>query len=195
MQLFLKAEDPIRILQRFLLGRGDSSDLITISTAVNSWSELRDRIKEEEQLERESGSSTVGWDGLNVLMGRMVDLSYVAHRISMSLEPVEDTRDSSDSPPVTSSKDQENPRMSAKFGPWGKWKIKPESVSVCYCRIILIYVPRSFSDTLKKLHSDLQGLFEQKDELERELQRSYSKCMCDFCTALLNPRHFQMLLR
>ena len=86
LELLGRTEDASRIVQRFLLGRGDSNDLSAISSAISIWSDLRARVAHERQMEiEENGKYNKEWASMDALMLRMIDLDDLAKRINMSI--------------------------------------------------------------------------------------------------------------
>lgn len=83
-----KAEDASRIVQKFLLGKGDPSDMLALTATVDIWSGIQQRVNQEremEYLERRSFSASE-WVSLDTLMNRMVNLEDLAQRISLAVE-------------------------------------------------------------------------------------------------------------
>ncbi len=87
LELLGRTEVASRIVQRFLLGRGDSNDLSAISSAVSTWSDLRARVAHERHMESEENGkyNKEEWASMDALMLRMVDLDDLAKRINMSI--------------------------------------------------------------------------------------------------------------
>lgn len=80
-------DDATRIVQKFLLGRGNASDLSDLNEAIIAWNSIRQRIRLERNMEAaERGSITEEeWSSLDTLAGRMDDLSSLSVRISASI--------------------------------------------------------------------------------------------------------------
>lgn len=87
-------EDTSRIVQRFLLGRGDTSDLAAIRSTILLWSVIKRRFDLERKMEQseKGGTDDKEWSSLNSMMHRMSDLSSLAGRINMAIScgPVAD---------------------------------------------------------------------------------------------------------
>lgn len=83
-----KVEDTGRIVQKFLLGRGDVNDLLAINTTIRTWSAIIKRIEDEKQLEalERSNFNSEEWGTLDMLMSRMSDLYDLSQRIGSALE-------------------------------------------------------------------------------------------------------------
>ena len=83
-----KIDDVGRILQKFMLGRGDPNDLLAVSATIKSWHTLCYRIREEremEQLEEGDRFNKSEWASLDALMHRMTDFQHLSERIDASL--------------------------------------------------------------------------------------------------------------
>ncbi|KIJ45479.1 hypothetical protein M422DRAFT_59702 [Sphaerobolus stellatus SS14] len=84
-----RLEDASRVVQRFLLGRGDVSDLIIIRSAIEIWSAIEEKIRIEHnsELKRNIPTPMDEWEDLISLMGRMSNLQHLADRIAMAITP------------------------------------------------------------------------------------------------------------
>ncbi|KAJ3848816.1 muts domain V-domain-containing protein [Lentinula lateritia] len=161
--LLAKGEDASRIVQKFLLGKGDPSDMLALTATVNIWSGIQQRVNHEremEYLERRSFSASE-WVSLDTLMNRMVNLEALAQRISLAVErPVPTQYDESAEDADLESDANSGPdtlRAEWRFGrlKFGI-KIKPE-----------------FSTTLLELNNTVRDLWKQKAKLEERLQLKY----------------------
>jgi DNA mismatch repair ATPase MutS len=81
-------EDASRIVQKFLLGRGDSDDLVAIKRTIQVWEALKMRLLSEKlhEVKHERPQSHDEWSSVDALMSKMADLSYLANRIDAVLE-------------------------------------------------------------------------------------------------------------
>ncbi|KAJ3870122.1 muts domain V-domain-containing protein [Lentinula novae-zelandiae] len=156
-----KAEDASRIVQKFLLGKGDPSDMLALTATVNIWSGIQQRVNHEremEYLERRSFSASE-WVSLDTLMNRMVNLEDLAQRISLAVErPVSPQYDeSAEDADLESDENSGTLRAEWRYGrvKFGI-KIKPE-----------------FSKTLLELNNTLRDLWEQKAKMEERLQLKF----------------------
>jgi len=80
-------EDASRIVQKFLLGRGDAGDLSAIHSTILIWVSIKKRFELEKKMENKERGAIVEneWASLDALMSRMSDLRELANRISMAL--------------------------------------------------------------------------------------------------------------
>ncbi|KAK0456272.1 muts domain V-domain-containing protein [Armillaria borealis] len=157
-----KLEDASRIVQKFILGRGDTSDLLAVHTTIKTWSHLKLRIERERLLEaqeREENFSPDEWSSLDSLMARFSDLDELRQRIGSAVERTDVDTDDADDPDESVSEDEVEDAEPAffkwRYGP-SKWVIKPE-----------------FSETLQTLHINLRRLLREKEDLEARLQIDY----------------------
>ncbi|OAX44824.1 hypothetical protein K503DRAFT_677712 [Rhizopogon vinicolor AM-OR11-026] len=162
-QFLEEVEDTTRIVQRFLLGRGDPGDLVSISRTINVWSTIRRCL----DLERKMESSERGfllseeWSSVDVLMCRMADLQALETRINLALQDMEtvdqskakDEEGNDNSPPAD---EEESSKIGCKFDIPSRCFIRPE-----------------FSSHLTSLHNTLVDLLEQRWKMERQLQADY----------------------
>ncbi|KAK0208543.1 muts domain V-domain-containing protein [Desarmillaria ectypa] len=159
VEALAKLEDASRIVQKFLLGRGDNSDLLAVYTTVKTWSHLKLRIGRERLLEaQERGENFCSdeWSSLDSLMARFSDLNELGRRIGSALERTDiNADDPNESVLEDEVEDAEPAFFKWRYGP-SKWVIKPE-----------------FSETLRTLHTNLRQLLREKEELEARLQINY----------------------
>lgn len=79
-------EDAARIIQRFLLGRGDASDLLALCNTIDVWTSIRDRIILERDIElRRTSIIMPEWTSLDALVTRITDLSDLSRTIDHAL--------------------------------------------------------------------------------------------------------------
>jgi DNA mismatch repair ATPase MutS len=85
LQLLKQTRDVSRIVQRFILRKGDKEDLIAIKDAVHMWTLIQKRVSCEPE---HVSSPSIGngqmedWGKLEALIGRMKDLMVLARHIS-----------------------------------------------------------------------------------------------------------------
>ena len=85
-------EDTTRIVQKFLVGRGDPSDLVSIHTTISVWESIKQRIEMEKTMEqKERGDDFQNeWASIDALLSRMSDLRELSHKIRSALQQDED---------------------------------------------------------------------------------------------------------
>jgi hypothetical protein len=91
-------DDVSRLCQRFLLGRADFNDLISMNAAIGTWATLEQSCKNErcmEVIERHLAPHADEWDSVETLFQRMTNLAELSERISQA---VIDSSDSSELP-------------------------------------------------------------------------------------------------
>ncbi len=132
MGALAKLEDASRIVQKFILGRGDTSDLLAVHTTIKTWSHLKLRIERERLLEaqeRGENFSPDEWSSLDSLMARFSDLDELGRRIGSAVERTDVNTDDADEPDEAVSEDEVEDAEPAffkwRYGP-SKWVIKPE---------------------------------------------------------------------
>ena len=127
-------EDIGRIVQRFIMGRGDPSDLLAVNRTIRMWSTVVKRFNEERTMEAAELTQLheADWASIDSLVSRMVDLRDLSKRIAMALD---DDYSSSSGDSSTSEDLQANDDKLANAPPnnadstlwrYGKWTIKPE---------------------------------------------------------------------
>ena len=81
-------DDVSRVVQRFLLGRANTDDIATISTAISVWSIVKNRLTLERELhfKEEDCDSERDWTSINALISRMQDLSELERKIQASID-------------------------------------------------------------------------------------------------------------
>ncbi|KAG1826176.1 muts domain V-domain-containing protein [Suillus subaureus] len=160
-QFLDEVEDTTRIVQRFLLGRGDPGDLVSISKTINVWSAIRKRFELEKQMESSERGFLLSedWSSVDALLCRMADLQDLENRINLALRNIETTDESRDDQDANGSlpADAEEPgKIGSKFDIPFRCFIRPE-----------------FSSQLMSLHTNLVDLLEQRRKMERRLQVAY----------------------
>ena len=123
-----EVEDVSRIVQRFILGRGEPSDLASIHSSISIWETVKVRLQTEQRYElQENEDVQTDWTSVNALLSKMNDLSGLATQISSFLHLGEDqvrTPDTDAEDPVVELPD------ASRNGVWrwggNKWAIKPE---------------------------------------------------------------------
>ncbi|KAH9946837.1 muts domain V-domain-containing protein [Amylocystis lapponica] len=152
-------EDATRIVQKFLLGRGQASDLSAICSTINTWVSVKQRIALEKEMEqRERGFvSEEEWSSLDALMRRMSDLEDLSSRIQNALAHNDDTAFGAiDEDTMADTPSIQSRFTKTTFGD-DNWTIKPE-----------------FSEELLGLHATLKEFLDRRDNLERRLQSTYA---------------------
>lgn len=85
---FRGIDDVTRVVQRFLLGRANTDDVATISTAISVWSIVKNRLMLERELhfKEEGCDSEREWASINALISRMQDLPELERKIQASID-------------------------------------------------------------------------------------------------------------
>lgn len=87
-----ETEDTTRIVQRFLLGRGQPSDLAAIKTTIQTWAGIKGRVALEKDMEvRERGVIDEDeWSSIDALMDRMHNLDHLVGMIDKAMPVADD---------------------------------------------------------------------------------------------------------
>jgi hypothetical protein len=82
-----KTDDVTRIVQKFLLGRAEPSDLLAISSTVSVWFSIQERLRQEKILEEreQNGIRIDEWSSIDTLMSRLADLGQLSKKITDAL--------------------------------------------------------------------------------------------------------------
>ncbi|KAJ7169620.1 muts domain V-domain-containing protein [Mycena filopes] len=178
------AEDAGRIVQRFLLGRGDAGDLHAVNTTIHVWAALKTRVLQERQQEAlEAAAQTFNeaqWTSLDALMARMSDLQELSHRIGRALKQRDSGKDVSpgadpDEVDSEASIGSDMPKAAWKVGN-SNWAIKPE-----------------FSEKLMSLHAILEELMKRREQLEADLQLQYDAASLTLRSSPAHGMHVHLL--
>ncbi|KDQ63842.1 hypothetical protein JAAARDRAFT_393061 [Jaapia argillacea MUCL 33604] len=163
-EILTSLEDATRIVQRFLLGRGDIADLSTIPATISSWSSIKSRIQQEKAMElQERGRIQPDeWESIDALMGRLTSLADLSQRIATSLKS--DHGISLSSLSAGDSAEGENPSEDG---------VTPKYTDLGIGNGIKWNIDSGFSEHLQKLHNNLDTLVQRRARLERDLQREY----------------------
>lgn len=182
-EILKEVDDIRRICQRFLLGRGDFSDLIAIQSTIQTWGSLKKRVQQEkvmEDIEALGSPDVSGWTTLDALFLRMNDLTSFFDKINSAIVINPDTQNEvGDLDNNGQDFDAENniepgePVLDKAVGK--KWAVNPKYVNVNDLHLIAAEnVFKSFSEKLANLQKSFQSLLQRKDELENKLRATYS---------------------
>lgn len=184
-EILKEVDDIRRICQRFLLGRGDFSDLIAIRSTIQTWASLKKRFQQEkvmEDIEALGSPDVSGWTTLGALFLRMDDLTSFLDKINSAIvinpETQNETGDldsNGQDLDTESNTEPGEPLLDKAIGK--KWTINPKYVNVNSLHLTVTAaenVSKSFSETLGNLQTSFQSLLRRKDELENKLRATYS---------------------
>ncbi|KAF9270425.1 hypothetical protein L218DRAFT_993042 [Marasmius fiardii PR-910] len=163
--LLTQAEDAGRIVQKFLLGRGGPSDLLSLATAITTWTSIAGKIQLERKMEsseRSDFNRSREWTSIDTLLSRLADLEQLANRIGTAI--VHGQLDNMASFRADDSFMDETESSALTFNRHD-WRYGRTRFG--------IKINPQFSDELRQCHSTLQGLLEQKEKLEERLQLKY----------------------
>jgi DNA mismatch repair ATPase MutS len=81
-------DDVARVLQKFLLGRGNTDDVVAINTAISVWSSVRTRLSLERKLHTKEGDRSLKreWAAIDALLSQMEDLPELERKIQASMD-------------------------------------------------------------------------------------------------------------
>ncbi|ESK98406.1 dna mismatch repair protein [Moniliophthora roreri MCA 2997] len=163
--LIARAEDASRIVQKFVLGKGEPSDLLALTSAIRTLSSVVEKVQLERDMEareRQEFNSSDEWASLDGLISRVVGLDELTQRIGTAIMKYDGEIDQSiatdDDFAIDPAADALNfNRFDWRFGRsrFGV-KINPE-----------------FSEGLQSIHTTLQNLLNQKERLQERLQLKY----------------------
>ncbi|KAK7064442.1 DNA mismatch repair protein [Favolaschia claudopus] len=157
-------EDTGRIVQRFLLGRGEANDLHALNSTIRVWSALKARILQERQqesleaTERGVEFAHEKWTSLDALVARMSDLQDLSNRIGAAIKQ----RDSVKEAPIVDSDDSDTEVQVEGTLPRVGWKA-----------VVNWTIRPQFSEKIMSLHKVLEELLNQREQLEADLQLQY----------------------
>jgi DNA mismatch repair ATPase MutS len=146
-QFLEEVEDTTRIVQRFLLGRGDPGDLVSISKTINIWSAIRRRLELEKKMESLERGFLLSeeWSSVDALISRMADLQALESRINLALQDTEtadesDAEDEGGDDNCTLADTEESSKIGCKFDIPSRCIIRPEyaALFVSYPRFGLL---------------------------------------------------------
>ena len=80
--------DVARVLQKFLLGRGNTDDVIAVSNAISVWSSVKCRLSLERELHTKEGDPSLEreWAAVDALLSQMEDLPELERKIQASVD-------------------------------------------------------------------------------------------------------------
>ncbi|KAG7099423.1 hypothetical protein E1B28_001275, partial [Marasmius oreades] len=165
--LLARVEDAGRIVQKFLLGRGDPGDLSSLTAVIKTWACIAEKIhleREVESSERSDFNRNLEWTSIDALLSRLADLEQLASRLDGAI--------------VTGDGQLDN---GASFRADESFVTGPENSALTFNRHDWRYgrtrfgikINPQFSVELRQAHSTLQNLLDQKEKLEEHLQVKY----------------------
>jgi DNA mismatch repair ATPase MutS len=122
-------DDVMRVVQRFLLGRANTDDVATISTAISIWSIVKNRLALERELrfKEEGCDSEQEWASINTLISRMQSLPELERKIQASIDgPSTRLRSSIETVDEDVITAHELSADDNKWPPGYRWSINPE---------------------------------------------------------------------
>ncbi|KAF9454901.1 hypothetical protein P691DRAFT_691026, partial [Macrolepiota fuliginosa MF-IS2] len=159
-QLLSEIDDTSRLTQKFLIGRGDPSDLMAVSRTIRTWSKISAIFTTEKcwEAKERPDYNPQEWASLDALISRMHALTELSNIIDSALgNESEEERDIDQTLDADSeSEDEPNQLQNWKLS-GNRWFIKP-----------------AYSKTLRLLHERFQELLTQKDDMEHNLQSQYN---------------------
>ncbi|KAI6153410.1 muts domain V-domain-containing protein [Pisolithus tinctorius] len=159
VQSLKECEDTIRIVQKFLLRKGELRDLLSIHRTIEVWMLIQRRLELERKMETlERGTSTASeWGNIDAMMSSIADLQSLSHRIASALDDVESADPSTQAPEEDDVSQEDKTVQTVAYHGVYKWTVRPD-----------------FSEELAELHQRLSNLLDRRRTLERELQIQYS---------------------
>ncbi|KAL4069487.1 muts domain V-domain-containing protein [Scleroderma citrinum] len=156
VQMLRECEDASRIVQRFLLSKGEPRDLLSINRTIEIWISIQKRLELERQMETSERGSLIRseWEGIDALVSGIADLQSLSRRIALALHDIE-LLDSVEAPSEDDLAQEEKVTQAVTYNGVYKWTVRPE-----------------FSDQLTTLHESLNDLLNCRRTMERDLQLS-----------------------
>ncbi|KAH8835362.1 muts domain V-domain-containing protein [Flagelloscypha sp. PMI_526] len=165
LALLADAEDASRIVQRFMMGRGDPGDLFAIHNTIRIWNRILIRIQQERSFD---GPGQDNWNSLELLLSRFNNLNDLSEYIAKAIDttqPIQDESDQSLELEPESNTDLHRDqdilavplRLDGRAGSVRKFSIRPQ-----------------FSEELAALHEDLKASLNAQEALERAWQLDFT---------------------
>lgn len=135
--LLREVEDASRIVQRFLMGRGEPTDLLAIYTTIRTWDAILAKVREErasEVVARADKFDGLEWSSLDLLVSRLADLKELASKIGLAVvdnrlqdEAREDSEELEESVETSDTEISSVPlRLDGRVGNIRKFHIRPQ---------------------------------------------------------------------
>lgn len=120
-------EDTSRVVQKFVLGRGNVGDLSSIYLTIKVWTSIKERIEQERAIEWAKLENPLSdeWAGVDALLERMTDLGPLATRIAFALVDQQSEAGSEETLDHLDDDAVESHEMVISFAS-AHWKIKPK---------------------------------------------------------------------
>ncbi|KAF7971823.1 hypothetical protein HWV62_19825 [Athelia sp. TMB] len=165
-QILCNMEDSSRIVQKFLLGRGDLSDLSSLHTAITVGTLIQQRIDLERKMEQQEREyiQEDEWSSMNILMSRLNDMHQIADRIERAVQVNAKAGLTLDNSELLYEQAEDGQALGAQLPMMSKIKH-----SFLYDSLNWTIKP-GFSQELSDLHARFSSLLTAKERLEQDLQ-------------------------
>ena len=122
------SDDVMRVVQKFLLGRGNADDVASISAAISTWSFVRSRLSLEKELHLKKGDCDLEreWLDIDALISRMEDVSGLERKIQVSMDGIPTRLGGSPETTEEGAITTQEPSAEDKWQQGYRWRIKPE---------------------------------------------------------------------
>jgi len=175
-------EDASRIVQKFLLGRGDANDLLAIRDTINVTDQIKTRVLQERELELQANADRAEeWHYVDILLDRMRNLTTLAERIDSAVDESEFRRQ--ERAALGTPRDEDDGAFGGPVVPIQGPTAKTE---------VIVWNVNSFSPELRKLHDHLASLHAKKEEMEQTLKVEFSAPSLQLKTSFHHGLHIRI---
>ncbi|EJT98879.1 hypothetical protein DACRYDRAFT_82640 [Dacryopinax primogenitus] len=182
-EFLYQIEDASRIVQKFLLGRGDANDLLAIRDTINVTDQIKARVLQERELElQESGKRAEEWYYADILLDRMRNLTPLAERIDSAVDESEFRRQ--ERAALGMPREEDDDSAGEAVVPIRGPALKPD--------VIVWTMKPDFSPELRGLHDHLASLHSQREEMEQQLKAEFSAPSLQLKSSLNHGLHIRI---
>jgi hypothetical protein len=165
-------------VQKFLLLRGGTYDLVALCATIHMWNAIKNRLESEKEMELSENASLEPeeWASIDMVLSRINSLKELASRITSAVVSDDVLEEQNLEDAI-----EEDTLISAKASvksplSFQTWTIQPQYVPHNTFTTASL-TQRSFSPELAALHDELHGCIKAKDELEARMQKDYCKTL------------------
>lgn len=122
-----ECDDATRIVQKFLLSKGEPRDLLSINRTIDVWISIQNRLELERKMETSERGNLIDseWEGIGALMSGIADLRRLSYRIGLALHDIE-IPDPASEAPSEDDLPQEKDTQTVTYNGIYKWTVRPK---------------------------------------------------------------------
>jgi len=128
VQMLKECDDATRIVQKFLLSKGEPRDLLSINRTIEVWIAIQERLELERKMEKSERGNLIcsEWQGIDALVSGIADLQNLSCRIALALHDIEVPDVAVEAPGEDDIPQEEKETQTVAYNGIYKWTVRPE---------------------------------------------------------------------